>query len=111
MLSCFSNVRLFASPPGSSVYGILQERILEWVAMPSTSEEGALNPMTFNSTRRQTDTHKGKGHVKTEAMTGVMQLKVNKYLACQQPPENTGEAREVFPSETPEGINPFNILI
>ena len=24
------------SPPGSSVYGILQERILEWVARPST---------------------------------------------------------------------------
>jgi len=22
------------SPPGSSVYGILQERIVEWVAMP-----------------------------------------------------------------------------
>ena len=24
------------SPPGSSVHGILQARILEWVAMPST---------------------------------------------------------------------------
>ena len=24
------------SPPGSSVHGILQERILEWVAMPSS---------------------------------------------------------------------------
>ena len=24
------------SPPGSSVYGILQVRILEWVAMPSS---------------------------------------------------------------------------
>ena len=24
------------SPPGSSVYGILQARILEWVAMPSS---------------------------------------------------------------------------
>ena len=39
MLSCFSHVQLFAtfwSPPGSSVHGILQARILEWVAMPST---------------------------------------------------------------------------
>ena len=38
MLSCFSHVQLFAnlwSPPGSSVHGILQARILEWVAMPS----------------------------------------------------------------------------
>ena len=25
-----------SSPPGSSVHGILQERILEWVAMPSS---------------------------------------------------------------------------
>ena len=26
------------SPPGSSVHGILQARILEWVAMPSSME-------------------------------------------------------------------------
>jgi len=26
------------SPPGSSVYGIIQARILEWVAMPSSRE-------------------------------------------------------------------------
>ena len=37
-LICFSPVRLFAtpycSPPGSSVHGILQAGILEWVVMP-----------------------------------------------------------------------------
>ena len=37
LLSCFSRVRLFAtidgSPPGSPVPGILQARILEWVAI------------------------------------------------------------------------------
>ena len=38
-LSRFSHVRLFAAlwtriPPGSSVHGILQARILEWVVMP-----------------------------------------------------------------------------
>ena len=27
-----------SSPPGSSVYGIIQARILEWVAMPSSRE-------------------------------------------------------------------------
>ena len=36
----FTRVRLCdpmdCSPPGSSVRGILQERILEWVAMPSS---------------------------------------------------------------------------
>ena len=41
VLSCFSRVQLFCysmdcSPPGSSVHGILQARILEWVAMPSS---------------------------------------------------------------------------
>ena len=38
VLSCFSRVQLFAtpwdcSPPASSVHGILQARILEWVAI------------------------------------------------------------------------------
>ena len=38
MLSHFSCVQLFVdcSPPGSSVHGILQARILEWVVMPSS---------------------------------------------------------------------------
>ena len=40
VLSRFSCIRLFTtldrSPPGSSVHGILQARILEWVAMPSS---------------------------------------------------------------------------
>ena len=38
MLSCFSHVQLFAtlwSPPGSSVHGIFQARIMDWVAIPS----------------------------------------------------------------------------
>ena len=39
VLSCFSGVQLFCnpmdcSPPGSFAHGILQARILEWVAMP-----------------------------------------------------------------------------
>ena len=40
LLSCFSCVWLCdpteCSPPGSSTFGILQARILEWVAMPSS---------------------------------------------------------------------------
>ena len=41
ILSCFSCVQLFVTlwtiaRPGSSVHGILQARILEWVAMPSS---------------------------------------------------------------------------
>ena len=43
MLSCVSSVRLFCdpmdcSPPGFSVHGILQARILEWVATPSSRD-------------------------------------------------------------------------
>ena len=34
----FSCVQLFVTPSGSSVLGILQARILEWVAMPSSRE-------------------------------------------------------------------------
>ena len=40
ILSCFNPVRLFVtvcmdhSPPGSSVHGILQARILEWAVIP-----------------------------------------------------------------------------
>ena len=41
LLSHFSHVRLCdamdCSPPGSSVHGILQARMVEWVAMPSSS--------------------------------------------------------------------------
>ena len=29
---------MYSSPPGSSVHGILQARILEWVAMPSSGD-------------------------------------------------------------------------
>ena len=46
MPNCFSRVRLFVtlwtSPPGSSVHGILQERILEWVAV--LTSRGSFNP-------------------------------------------------------------------
>ena len=34
------------SPPGSSVYGILQARILEWVATPSSRESAQLRDQT-----------------------------------------------------------------
>ena len=43
------------SPPGSSVRGILQERILEWVAMPSSRESSNLG-MEPRSSALQADT-------------------------------------------------------
>ena len=42
MLSCSTACRIFpdqgSSPPGSSVHGLLQARILEWVAVPSPGD-------------------------------------------------------------------------
>ena len=35
-----------SSPPGSSVHGILQARILEWVAMPSSRGSSQLKDQT-----------------------------------------------------------------
>ena len=46
MLSHFSCVCLFASPPGSSVQGILQAVILEWVALPSSRGSSQLRDQT-----------------------------------------------------------------
>ena len=51
LLSCFSYVRLFVtpmdrSPPPFSIHGILQARILEWVAMPSS--RGSSQPQGSN---------------------------------------------------------------
>ena len=44
VLGCFSHVQFFATPqtvcslPGSSVHGILQARLLEWIVMPSSRD-------------------------------------------------------------------------
>ena len=51
MLSHFISIRLFVipmdcSPPGSSVHGIFQTRILEWVAIPSSRGSSWLRDQT-----------------------------------------------------------------
>ena len=42
---------LDCSPPGSSVHGICQARILEWVAMPSSRDlpDPGIKPSSFTS--------------------------------------------------------------
>ena len=52
------------SPPGSSVHGILQERILEWVAMPSS--KGSSQP------RDQTPVSSTAGRFFTESPTSIL---------------------------------------
>ena len=36
--SCLTDDPMDHSPPGSSVHGIIQARILEWIAMPSSGD-------------------------------------------------------------------------
>ena len=54
VLSCFGQVRLFATLwtcilPSSSAYGILQVRILDWVAMPSSRQSSRPRDQTHVS--------------------------------------------------------------
>ena len=52
MLSLFSHVQLLdCSPPGSSVYGILQARTVKWVAMSSSRDlpDPGIKPMSLTS--------------------------------------------------------------
>ena len=51
MLSYFSCVRLSVILPGSFVHGILQVRILEWAAMPSSRESSdpGIKPASLKS--------------------------------------------------------------
>ena len=48
---------LDCSPPGSSVHGILQARILEWIAMPSSRDvpNPGIKPMSPESPALQVD--------------------------------------------------------
>ena len=49
--SCLFAILWTSSPPGSSVHGILQARILEWVAMPSSrgSSRPRIKPVSLMS--------------------------------------------------------------
>ena len=50
------------SPPGSSVHGILQARILEWVAMPSSRDlpDPGIEPVSPASPALRVDSLHGK---------------------------------------------------
>ena len=58
------------SPPGSSVYGILQTRVLEWVAMPFSRASSQLG-MKAGSPALQTDSlpSQPRGKPNAEEMT------------------------------------------
>ena len=56
--TCSTLATLWTGPPGSSVHGILQARILVWVATPSSREivrTQGLNPCLLHLLHRQAD--------------------------------------------------------
>ena len=46
---CQTGIESLSLPPGSSVHGILQARILEWIAIPSSREFSWPSDQTHNS--------------------------------------------------------------
>ena len=63
--------------PGSSIHGVFQTRVLEWVAFSfsNTGLRSALNPITgFVKEEKRTQRETSKYQVKMEAEIGAMQL-------------------------------------
>ena len=61
VLSHFSQVRLFSSPQGSSVRGILQARILEWLSCPPPGglPDPGVEPQSLPSPALAGEQHRG----------------------------------------------------
>ena len=82
--SVVSNSRnpLDGSPPGPSVHGILQARILEWVAMPYSRGSSQL--------RDRTRVFCTAGRFFTDLATREAQNKINLYIQYGLPGEGNG---------------------
>ena len=101
------------SPPGSSVHGILQTRILEWVAMPSSKGSSQPRDQTqvsaslaarFFTTSATWETHESESH---SVMSDSLRPH-GLYSPWNSPGQNTGASsfsllQGIFPSQ---GLNP-----
>ena len=101
------------SPPGSSVHGILQTRILEWVAMPSSKGSSQPRDQTqvsaslaawFFTTSATWETHESESHSVVSDSLRPHGL----YSPWNSPGQNTGASsfsllQGIFPSQ---GLNP-----
>ena len=59
------------SPPGSSVHGILQARVLEWVAMPSSRPTGLQSQMLWGLLLPMPGPQAGEPNVELRTLTPV----------------------------------------
>ena len=74
------------SPPGSSVHGILQARVLEWVAMPSSRES---SPPRVKSASLISLLHWQEGSFTTRATWEFHGVAVRHDLDTEQQPQST----------------------
>ena len=121
MLSLQSSLTLFdpmdCSPPGSSVHGILQARILEWVAMPSS--RGSSQPRNQNFVSCDsciaggffTTEPPGKPVSSVQLSCSVMSDSLQPWTAPSQASLSVTSSRSLLKLMSIESVMPSNHLI
>ena len=80
------------SPPGSSVHGILQARVLEWVAMPSSRPTGLQSQMLWGLLLPMPGPQAGEPNVELRTLTPVGEpLWYNYFPVCGSLTWSVGE--------------------
>ena len=94
------------SPPGSSVHGILQARILEWVAI-SFSKEFAINPLSTREPVRilskgeMTFGNEPSGSISSVQSLSRVRLFVTPWIVAHQAPLSREFSRQEYRSGLP----------
>ena len=94
------------SPPGSSVHGILQARILEWVAI-SFSKEFAINPLSTREPVRilskgeMTFGNEPSGSISSVQSLSRVRLFATPWTVARQAPLSMGFSRQEYWSGLP----------
>ena len=118
MLSRFSHVQLFVTlrtitQPGSSVHGILQERILKWVEMPSSRESSWSRDQTSISCIAggfYTAEPPGKTFILVQLLSHLRLFATPWTEACQASPSITN-TQSLLKFMSIKSVMPFNYLI
>ena len=96
VLSHFSHVQLFVTPwtmaPGSSVHGILQTRVLEWVSTPSSRPTSLQSQMLWGLLLPMPGPQAGEPNGGLRTLTPVWEpLWYNCFPVCGSPTWSVGE--------------------